>query len=75
MARPTRDEQVEAREIFDHFDRDRSGRMDVQEFVSLMKALDALGDPEELAAGLGAVDTDNDGRIDFEEFLAFWLDR
>lgn len=75
MAHPTRDEQAEAREIFDHFDRDRSGKMEISEFVSLMKALDALGDPDELVAGLGAVDTDNDGRIDFEEFLDFWLDR
>jgi calcium-binding protein CML len=65
----------EAREVFRHFDRDGNGTMEVREFVALMRALGALGPPDELRAGLLAVDADGDGHITFDEFAGWWLER
>ena len=65
----------EIRETFDHFDRDGNGTMDVGEFVSLLQALGAAASAEEVAAGIEALDTNRSGRIDFDEFTAWWADR
>jgi len=65
----------EIRETFDHFDRDGSGSIEVGEFVSLLRALGAAGEAEEVAAGLESLDTNQNGRIDFDEFVAWWTDR
>ncbi len=65
----------EIRETFQHFDRDGNGTMDIAEFSDLMKALGATGGPDELAAGLEALDSNRNGRIDFDEFAAWWGSR
>ena len=65
----------EIRETFQHFDRDGNGTMDIAEFGDLMKALGTAGDADELKAGLEALDNNRNGRIDFEEFAAWWGSR
>lgn len=75
MTRLTDDELAEIREIFSHFDHDSNGSIDISEFDALMRALDAQGSEEETNAGLEALDANHNGKIDFDEFVAWWSDR
>lgn len=65
----------ELKEIFGHFDGDHNGRIDCSEFKKLMKALDADLSPEELDIGFDIIDSDNNGSIEFEEFIQWWTNR
>jgi Ca2+-binding EF-hand superfamily protein len=70
------DEQIEElEEDFDHFDRDRNGRVDFAEFTALLDALGSGVTGEEARIGFAAIDDDHSGTIDFPEFLAWWADR
>ncbi len=63
---------AELRENFQHFDRDRNGRIDFAEFVRLMDALQAELSEEEARIGFETIDRDGSGRIDFDEFHSWW---
>ena len=75
MAELSEDELAEIREIFSHYDRDSSGSIDIAEFGELLRALDAESSDEETQAGLDALDDNSNGKIDFNEFVAWWSDR
>lgn len=62
----------EARELFSRFDRDKNANIDMTEFVELTKALGAPMSSDELEAAWGEVDNDQNGRISFDEFFAWW---
>jgi Ca2+-binding EF-hand superfamily protein len=62
----------ELRENFDHFDADDNGKIEFDEFRSLLAALDADVGEEEARIGFDAVDSDGDGHIEFGEFLSWW---
>lgn len=66
---------AEVREIFDHFDRDKNGTIDRREWGSFLDALDAGFSEDEAAAGLEAVDTNNNGKIEFREFMKWWTEQ
>jgi Ca2+-binding EF-hand superfamily protein len=66
---------VELQENFDHFDQDENGKIDLAEFIRLMDALQAMLTPDEARIGFQSVDSDGDGRIDFDEFKEWWGDR
>ena len=65
----------EVREIFEHFDKDGNGTIESDEFRNLLNALGAGMEDEEIAIGLDALDTNRNGRIDYDEFVAWWADR
>jgi Ca2+-binding EF-hand superfamily protein len=65
----------EIEEIFTHFDKDKSGAIDVRELDALMQALGADLDQAELDAAITALDTDRNGVIDLDEFRVWWSDR
>ena len=71
----TDDEMAEIREIFDFYDEDKNGTIEHSEVAHLLKALDADMSEEEVSAGLQALDDNHNGRIDFDEFVAWWGDR
>lgn len=73
--RLTDDELAEIREIFNHYDEDKNGTIERPEFAHLLKALDANMTEEEVSAGLDALDDNHNGKIDFDEFVAWWGDR
>jgi len=73
--RLSEDEMAEIREIFSHYDADGNGTIERSEFANLLRALDADMSEEEVSAGLEALDDNHNGRIDFDEFVAWWGDR
>jgi Ca2+-binding EF-hand superfamily protein len=62
-------------EIFQTYDRDRSGSIDSQEFARLLEALGQDLSDDELLIALDVVDTDASGRISWTEFKAWWVSR
>jgi Ca2+-binding EF-hand superfamily protein len=73
MARADVDPE-ELREIFDHYDADHNGFIDAREFGSLCRALDGGFSSVEIETGWMSVDTNKNGRIEFEEFANWWAD-
>jgi len=67
--------------IFKRFDRDGSGSIDRAELAALLEALNqspALGDDlgeEELDVAMISIDTNDSGRISWDEFQAWWSSR
>ena len=73
---PLSDEEIEElREIFSHYDKNQNGVIERGEFATLLDALDAGMTPEEVEAGLHALDENHNGTIEFDEFVAWWADR
>ncbi|XP_022631429.1 calcium-dependent protein kinase 3 isoform X2 [Vigna radiata var. radiata] len=54
---------------FEYFDKDRSGYITMEELESALKKYN-MGDEETIKEIISEVDTDNDGRINYEEFVA-----
>ncbi len=55
---------------FNHFDSDGSGSIDMSELGVAMKSLGFEPRKEDLKAMLGSMDDDENGTINFEEFLS-----
>lgn len=68
-------EIAEIREIFGHFDKNNNGKIERDEFVSLLEALDADLTEEQITAGLTELDKNENGVIDFQEFLDWWSEQ
>ncbi|XP_027914242.1 calcium-dependent protein kinase 3-like [Vigna unguiculata] len=54
---------------FEYFDKDRSGYITMEELESALKKYN-MGDDKTIKEIISEVDTDNDGRINYEEFVA-----
>jgi calcium-dependent protein kinase len=54
---------------FQHFDTDNSGFITIYELQEAMEK-NGMGDPQTIQEIISEVDTDNDGRIDYDEFVA-----
>jgi Ca2+-binding EF-hand superfamily protein len=63
---------AELREIFSHFDKDKSDSIEANELLRLLRALGDEPTADDLAMALEALDTDHNGRISFEEFTSWW---
>ena len=67
------DEQLdELREAFDYNDRDRDGKVQLDEFAEMLDELEAVMSDAETRVGFQDIDTNDDGLIDFAEFVAWW---
>lgn len=62
-------------DIFQRYDRDRTGQIDREEFARLLEALGTNVNDEELQIALDIVDTDRTGKISFGEFKRWWMSR
>jgi calmodulin len=69
---PTPDEIGDLKESFDYNDANGDGRIEFDEFVSMLQGLDAFGSRDEARIGFDSIDSDRDGVIDFDEFVAWW---
>ena len=67
----SRVEEIE--ELFEQNDTDGNGDIDFDEFVALVRNLDESIPAPSLAIGFREIDIDRDGRINFWEFLDWWL--
>lgn len=63
----TDEEIANLREIFDLFDKERIGSIDVKDLETIMGSLQR--DPEEMREFIENIDPNSQGRISFEEFL------
>lgn len=74
MASPTADDEQldELRETFDYNDRDGDGRIELDEFVMMLDELEAGMSEREARTGFEEIDSNDDGLVDFREFVAWW---
>jgi Ca2+-binding EF-hand superfamily protein len=70
--KPTEEELDELREAFDYNDRDGDGRIQLDEFSAMLDELEAQMTPSDIEIGFKDIDTNDDGLIDFQEFVAWW---
>lgn len=63
----------EIEELFEQNDTDGNGDIDFQEFTALVADLDPKMPGSALTVGFRDIDTNKDGRINFDEFLDWWL--
>lgn len=67
MGNFTDDEIQNLKDIFDLFDKDHSGSIDMKDLESIMTSLQR--DPNEAKEMLAAIDPNHDGTITFDEFI------
>ena len=72
--RPNDEQLDELRETFDYNDRDKDGRIQLDEFSAMLDELEADMSPSEIEIGFKDIDTNDDGLIDFDEFVAWWAE-
>ena len=72
--KPTEEELDELREAFDYNDRDGDGRIQVDEFSAMLDELEAGMTDSDIEIGFQDIDTNDDGLIDFQEFVAWWTE-
>lgn len=72
--RPNDEQLDELRETFDYNDRDKDGRIQLDEFSAMLDELEADMSPSDIEIGFKDIDTNDDGLIDFEEFVAWWAE-
>jgi calmodulin/calcium-binding protein CML/plastin-2 len=72
--RPNEEELDELREAFDYNDRDGDGRIQLDEFSAMLDELEAGMTGTDIEIGFQDIDTNDDGLIDFEEFVAWWAE-
>lgn len=72
--KPSPEELDELRETFDYNDRDSDGRIQVGEFSEMLDELEADMSPKDIEIGFKDIDTNDDGLIDFGEFVAWWTE-
>ena len=66
----SKEELAEFREIFDLVDKDKGGSISRDELGELMDTLGIRASKEEIDLMINEIDEDNNGEIDFEEFVA-----
>jgi len=68
----TPEQIAEANEVFDEFDIDHNGDLNLQEFHDCCTSLGLLLDKDEAGVKHAQLDTDSSGRVDRGEFLKFY---
>lgn len=69
-------EQIEElRESFEYNDLNADGKIELDEFLNMLEALDTGVGRDEARIGFSEIDTDHDDGISFEEFVDWWRDQ
>ena len=67
------DEKIEEiKKDFSFFDRDGNRQIDLTEFIELLTVISPKTKASHVEEGFKLIDENNDGFIDFEEFLEWW---
>jgi Ca2+-binding EF-hand superfamily protein len=72
--KPSEEQLDELREAFDYNDRDGDGRIELAEFSAMLDELEADMSAKEIEIGFKDIDTNDDGLIDFGEFVDWWTE-
>ena len=72
--KPSPEQLDELREAFDYNDRDADGSIQVDEFAAMLDELEADMSPKDIEIGFQDIDTNDDGLVDFNEFVAWWTE-
>jgi|EP01049_Picozoa_sp_SAG25_P013439 hypothetical protein len=75
MAQSEAEFEAATRSLFARLDRDSSGHLDPGEVASAMKAVGSPCTPADVQVWWRQVDTDQSGRVSYDEFLAFRRER
>ncbi|HEU4779470.1 MAG TPA: EF-hand domain-containing protein [Steroidobacteraceae bacterium] len=67
------EELAEIDELFARADKDHDGQINFTEFKSLIHELDGQMSDAELRVGFTETDSNQNGRINIDEFRAWWL--
>jgi Ca2+-binding EF-hand superfamily protein len=70
--RPSQEKLDEIRGNFDFFDVDKSGQLELNEFIKLLKVIEPTSKRSQAVEGFNHIDSDDNGVIDFEEFIEWW---
>ncbi|PCJ46000.1 MAG: calcium sensor EFh [Gammaproteobacteria bacterium] len=70
--KPSQDKLAEIRKNFDFFDKDNNGKIEVGEFISLLKVIEPSSSKRQAEEGFKLIDDDDNGVIDFAEFIVWW---
>ena len=73
-SKPNEEELDELRETFDYNDRDGDGRIQLVEFSAMLDELEAEMSDSDIEIGFKDIDTNDDGLIDFGEFVDWWTE-
>lgn len=73
MTNTTEEMRIELISLFSRFDRDANGYVDEREFAEIVHALGEYTNAEDLSKQFIAADINDDGLIQFDEFVAWWL--
>lgn len=65
----------ELRAAFQQFDVDGNGVIDRAELGAMLASLDPLMSSEETDIGFSIIDRNRNGRVSFDEFVAWWTER
>ncbi|GAB5371049.1 hypothetical protein AAMO2058_001545800 [Amorphochlora amoebiformis] len=68
------EEKAKLRALFDEFDVDNSGELELKEVLSLVKQQNPLATEADVRQLFDRMDTDGNGHIDFEEFFCAFAD-
>lgn len=71
----TPEEYEELKESFEYNDLDKDGKIEFDEFTSMLESLDAEVERSEARIGFREIDTDQDGAIELDEFISWWVER
>ena len=65
----TDDQRKELQDIFDQFDKDKDGKISGKELANAMESMGQNPTDEEINEMMREVDLNQDGKIDFDEFM------
>ena len=68
----TEEKIAEIKSDFSFFDKDGNGQIDLPEVIELLTVLSPKTKMSHVEEGFKIIDDNDDGYIDFEEFLAWW---
>ncbi len=63
---------AEIKENFEFFDRDSNSKIDLGEFTKLLRVISPTATLEQAQKGFELIDENQDGHIDFDEFINWW---
>ena len=68
-----RSQVIYVERLFEEFDADKSGALDVHEVGKMMETLGTPLSAEQLARAMRAMDGDGDGTVDLDELKRWWF--